>query len=191
LLLAAEQGNTSEVRALLDAGIDRTSMTPSGHPVLIEATGVAAINGHVGTVVLLLDQGGKELQSAALLGAAEGGHPKLVAAMLREGADVSFSLRGGPTPLIMAAQEDHLGIVRALLDAGADVNAQTSESNEEVTALIMAAQNGCTDIVRLLVVAGADVNATAFRGHTALVLAAAKGHAEIVKALLAAGAKRE
>ena len=35
---------------------------------------------------------------------------------------ISFSMKGGKTALIMAAEDGHLEVVKALIEAGADVN---------------------------------------------------------------------
>lgn len=181
LLDAADCGDVSAVRALLDEGAD----------VHNEGTLImAAQNGHDDVVQLLLDRAANPDLSThngvtALSQAAMNGHAKVVEALLAKGARVEARLADGATPLLLAAQNGHLWAVQALLDRGADVHARTSDGG---TPLIQASHKRHNEIVRVLLTCGADVRAAQADGTTALHLAAKAGSSEIVIALLGCGA---
>jgi len=158
LLMAAENGHTEIVKALLDAGAEvNRSHHEGGFPLLI-----ASQDGHAEIVKALIAAGADVNQidpasgAFALLVAAEGGHTETVTALLAAGADVeAVNETNGSFALLMAAQDGYTDVVEALLAAGADVE-RTSKTNGNF-ALLMAAQGGHTETVKALLAAGADI----------------------------------
>ncbi len=194
LLMAAQNGHTESVQALLAAGaeVERVNET-SGTFALLQA----AQAGHIESVQALLAAGAEVERvhetngTFALLMAAKNGHTESVQALLAAGAEVErVHETNGTFALLMAAQNGHTEIVQALLAAGAEVERVHETSG--TFALLMAAQNGHTESVQALLAAGAEVervNETS--GTFALLMAAQAGHTESVQALLAAGAEVE
>jgi hypothetical protein len=92
LLMAAQNGHGTVVRALINAGADVNIMT----------------NESDGTTPLF---------AAAFMGS-----ETIVRVLIQAGADVNMARDNGTTPLYIAAQNGHEVVVRALINAGADVN---------------------------------------------------------------------
>lgn len=95
---------------------------------------------------------------------------KLVAAVLRRGADVNHENAFGKTPLFYAIERDDLKLVKLLLEHGADINhAYKSGNNAEDgctyqvrpgrTPWMHAAQHASVNMLKLLLQAGALANA--------------------------------
>lgn len=124
--------------------------------------------------------------TSALFRAAAGGELSDVEAIVNAGADVDGSINGGPTALMVAAQDGHINIVRFLLRNGADVNAMSKGGG--ATPLIVACTMGHIEIVKMLIEKGANVNLQKEGRRSALVQAAIGGHVEIVNILLEEGA---
>ena len=110
--------------------------------------------------------------------AAREGHLEVVRLLLQAGADKDASNGDGLTALHFAARPGHSEVVRLLLEAGADKDAATTHG-VTVTALHIAAQEGHLEVVRLLLEAGADKDTADTNGWTALHFAAEDGHLEV------------
>lgn len=80
---------------------------------------------------------------------------RIVAALIRAGADVNRPGRTGWTPLHMTAVRGQVEKARLLIEAGADVDRRKAIDAEE-TPLMEAAYNGRAGMVRLLLDHGAD-----------------------------------
>ena len=168
----------------------------AGRPLSRESRALlqVAASGHAEAMRALLSAEGVNIEVnaadssgfTALMLAADGGWPPIVAALLAvEGIDVNLANAEGDTALLLAAQEGQTAIVSALLAVeGIEVNAADSESG--ATALILAAQEGHASVVAALLAsdAGVNVNAAEHRGWTSLNRAAQGGHVGIVSALL-------
>src|ERR1017187_10930068 len=102
LCMAAGEGHTETVRALLDPGADVHARTDA--PLW-----VAAMRGHADTMRVLLDAGAD--QDIALVVAAENGLVELVSELLGKGVSV-HAYRG--LPLMMAEHNGHTETVRVL-----------------------------------------------------------------------------
>jgi ankyrin repeat protein len=121
--------------------------------------------------------------------AALGGHPAIVARMLRMGLGVNDRVRSdGMTALAMAAVRGHTDLIRLLLALHADLRIPDFGGN---TPLLHAYLRGRTEAMRLLIASGADVNAASRPGWTPLMAAAWEGYADIVELLLKHGARTQ
>ena len=175
---------------------------------------LAASNGHVAMVQLLLERGASinlpneprenALKTASmielLLGYgtdinAPGGstfrvpsledHIAITKLLLDHGADPNVISVSGMIPLHWASLKGHIAMTNLLVNHGANVNA-TDVSG--MTSLHWASWKGHITITNLLLSYGADVNATGVSGMTPLHWASTEGRSEIVKLLLDQGA---
>jgi len=101
------------------------------------------------------------------------GDPKIVALLLRYGANVGAEDAFGQNALDEAVGHDHKEVVVLLLAHGAKV---THKDGRGRTALHMAAESSYSDIAALLLAHGADVNARDEDGKTPLALALASSN---------------
>ena len=113
------------------------------------------------------------LSPVSLLAAvAYGDFPKAVELLLKHGASVNATNRGGQTPLHFAAGHDRLPAVRILLGANADPNAKDKDGR---TPLHVSVQRGNGGVTRALLEHGADVDSASKSGVTPLKIAEARG----------------
>lgn len=176
---AANNGEISEVCALLDKGIDVNTKNINGATPLMGAS----FHGHSGVVRLLLDRGASVNEKAqggstALMAACQEGHDEIVDMLLDNGAEVNAKTSDGETALHYACHGGNTNTVNSLLDKGADVNVSRDDG---VTPLYMASHLGNIDIVKALLDKGADVNAETEDGTTAGMVAFDQGHREVVQ----------
>ena len=137
------------------------------------------------------EQRGLSRGGTALHKACEDGHVEVVAALIRNGADIN-ARRGyfGEETVLMAAcaarrgthgvQRPDLDTARLILKSGADVNLRTP--------LRRAAYCNHVDVVRLLLEFRAEVDRRDRYGKTPLMAASEEGHDDVVRVLLGAGA---
>ncbi|MCE9507445.1 MAG: ankyrin repeat domain-containing protein [Alphaproteobacteria bacterium] len=155
LWTACYNGKLTKVEQLLAEGAD-TEMRSDGKTPLL----MAASNGHVNTVRLLIDKGAK----------------------------TSARDSEGRTLLITAIRQGERKVTEMLLeqrDFDLDIKAKT---NSDVTALHQAAERGWDNIVLALLEKGADIHAKMDTGKTPLHWAASGGNFSTVKLLLEKGA---
>ncbi|KAL7939062.1 hypothetical protein V8C35DRAFT_276271 [Trichoderma chlorosporum] len=146
------------------------------------ALSLAADNGHLDIVQLLLANGADDKDGEALSSAADNGHLDIVQLLLANGADDKSSMALG-WALRRAAGSGHLDILQLLLANGADYRYMY----EDDETLVEAVQKGFTDIVQLLLVNGAyDKDSEVLR--RALGWAVGHGDLDVVQLLLASGA---
>jgi ankyrin repeat protein len=168
LALAAHNGRSDVVEALLQAGADANKADDNGATPLIQTA-----SGPIAT--MLIERGAdvnavNRFGSTALLLAAEEGHGDVVEALLQAGADVNKADENGYAPLSVAASAP---IATMLIERGADVNAVNRFGS---TALLIAIREGRVDVVEALLQAGAHVNKAADRsGRMPLTVAADEG----------------
>jgi ankyrin repeat protein len=210
LWLAAKEGHTAAVEALLQAGADANKVDDDGDaPLTVAASAPIA--------KMLIERGANanatnKLGQTALFCAACNSRSDVVEALLKtsvdvnkadkdgfaplsvvasapiatllieHGADVNAANRFGETALLTAADEGRTDVVEALLQAGADVNKADDDGDAPLTVAASA------PIAAMLIERGADVNVANRRGVTALLIAAQEGDADVVEALLKAGA---
>jgi ankyrin repeat protein len=115
-----------------------------------------------------------------LIAAIESGNADAVKKFIEEGINVSM-VRGGVTPLMVAAAKGQTEIAKIIIGAGVNIN----EKNEEGwTALHKAAHDQAgTAIIDLLMESGIYIDGKDNRGKTALALAEEKKHNDIVRVI--------
>lgn len=195
LMEAVYEGNTVEVKALIDEGVNVNERDESGRTALM----IAANRGHTYVVQLLLESGAdanaKDNQGmTAIQSAADRGFERIVS-MLRKFSTVAPGERqqGGSSAsassprlsLHRAVDEGDFAALKSLIDAGADLNAR---SNDEWTPLMLATIKGHTAMVEALLKNGADVNARNRKGWTALMFAVSMSDADTIRMLHMGGA---
>lgn len=148
---------------------------------------LAAYNGYIGIVELLLAEGvaveakGND-GSTPLKVAADQGHADVVKLLLENRASVDEASKDGWIALTVAADNGHAEEVRLLLEKDAFFK---NKNLENATALTLATENGHADVVTLLLDKIASGKETSkYVGH-ALSGAAYYGHANVVELILA------
>ena len=161
LLVAAEMGQLSVVRRLIEASND-------GADDLDKAT----FRGHTPLIMAILN-----------------GHLDIIHYLIEARADKEKAFRHDDSPLLLAVDGAPVGgrqeVIRCLLDAGANMESMNSRG---MFPLLMAAHEGQFDTVCQLLEARANVNHTGSDGLTAVLAAVAEGHVDILKRLLKARA---
>jgi ankyrin repeat protein len=206
---AKETGDAAEVRRLLAAGVGVD--TRDGHNMPADQTPLmlAARNGFLEIVRVLLDagasvsavdkrQGEIEGEHRALHYAVMGQNRAVVEAILDAGADVNALTSGGDTALNVAIGRGNLELMQLLVERGAAV-VKSGRKRYQPPLLAVAGADvpfgAKSALVDFLLKAGADPNATDRRGDNALHRLAAghdvddPGRLAALAALLQAGAK--
>ncbi|XP_017764984.1 PREDICTED: protein TANC2 isoform X2 [Eufriesea mexicana] len=169
LTIAAANGSTATVSALLARGASPTAVNAKGLSPLM----LAAREGHWGTAERLL-QGTLSSSTDTILDDA---------ASLLDQRDPA-----GRTALMLAASEGHTNLIELFLDKGSVLE---SRDKEGLTALCWACVRGRLAAVQNLIDHGADVNTNDNTGRTPLDLAAFQGNPKLVQLLLEKGAAVE
>jgi ankyrin repeat protein len=201
---AALYGRTKQAADLIQAGAHVSVR-------LSDALALAAENGHVDIMQLLLDAGAvlrdlpATMNPVKILSGAAGSISVGSADLVRKLIACKINSRAFPEALVCASRAGNMDTVRVLLDAGADVNAGTrynviaSDVRDvsdgkyvytthittlmDETALRIAARLGNVALVRLLLRVGADVHAADHDGTTARTMAYGAGHTDVVAIL--------
>jgi uncharacterized protein len=188
LIEYAEQGNTEQVKRLLQSGANINATNEEGRTAVLAAT----YHNQVETVEILIQAGADinirdhNRNNVFLYAGAEGLRDILKLA-IDAGADVTITNRYGGTALIPAADRGHVEIVRELLTR-TDVDIDHI-NNLNWTALLEAIILGDggenhQQIVQLLLDHGADVHLADGEGVTPLQHAQERGYLEIERILL-------
>jgi ankyrin repeat protein len=198
LVLAAQQGQTGKVRALLARGADANGSNELGHTPLL----AAALHGHLDTSQVLIDAGADvnarlHGNLTALMLAARQGDIRVVDHLLSNNADVNARDKLGDSVLVYAMDAAdsavRLPLVQRLLAAGADINARRPEGDSVLHALVQKrVDNNGMRVLRLLLDRKANVNVRGYLGYTPLMRAAYwSRNPEAAAALVAHGAQVE
>jgi hypothetical protein len=115
LLTAAKQGDTNQVKDLLDRGADVNAKHKGGQTALM----YAVIKGHTDTIKILLDKGAdvnaKDMYGdTALMEATFKGHTDTIKILLDRGADVNAKDEDGYTASMYAKERGYTEIVELL-----------------------------------------------------------------------------
>ncbi len=191
---ACRVGDLDRVNSLIrvegfDVNIEKASH--EARDFNITPLGVAAKNGHLEIVKLLLESGAsfddEYCNFSALSLAAECGHLEIVEELLKAGADVNDEYYYS-SPLACAARCENLEIVKLLLRNGADVNFITDGYPDAwMGALDYGIDSNVLKILKVLIEAGLDVN-NKYHDTPILHREVELGNIEVVKLLIEAGA---
>ena len=157
---AAKTGDTEALVRILDDGAD------ANEPNVIAPLQIAAFNGHVDVVQILIDRGADLEATSTMLGtalhaAAQKGYADAIVVLLDAGADPDSRNKDQFTPLMTASSIGHTRAAAALINGAADVDAigvaRTNGSGGygNVNALHLAKWKGHSEVADLLVEAGA------------------------------------
>ena len=146
LILAAREGQTAVVEALLKYRVRINQRNPMGDSALM----LAVLRGHDDAARALV-KGGATVNHEGwtpLHYAAFEGREAILDTLFAAGADVNAKAPNLATPLMLAARNGHIGVVRRLLTfAETDLNALNDAG---LSADVWAQQNGNTHIAELI-----------------------------------------
>jgi hypothetical protein len=147
LMMAADTGATTALRALLARGADATMRNADDMSVIM----FAISHNHGEAVTILADAGvdvnGGDNADRLIVYAANNNAPAAVQALVDAGADINYQKRNGVTALSAAAEAGYLDVCRVLVRAGANVKTRDRDGD---TPLSMAMERGFKEIVALL-----------------------------------------
>lgn len=147
--VAAHDGDTERVQALLKQGIQCDVSDQEGHTALM----FAAFNGHSEIVLSLLEAGAEidlrdYMNRTALLYGSTGPFPETVKILLDHGADPNkVDSDEHFSPLMHAAAEGQLEVVKVLMQYGADQSLKDVDGDDAAS---FAAQSGHMQVVEFL-----------------------------------------
>ena len=172
--------------------VNGRSSLPLSSYISLEAVHLAAQEGHLNVVKLLVSKGAnvhietREKGRYAFYSACLQGHFEVVKFLRPFIANIDRKIKSGVTPLNATCGNGHLEIVKFLVEAGADVN---SADNDGVTPMRVACWEGHLEIVRFLKECGADINKSANDESTPLSAASYNGRISVVMFLKESGAE--
>ena len=172
LMVAACNGNTGAVKALIDLKADLKACARNGSTALF----VAAAGGHNETIKALLKDGKEEIVNLTIQ---NGEHPYLLEHC---GYQINLlqSFGSGVTALMISAFKNHVSTVKTLIEFHAKVDSVTEFGH---TAVSLAARQGHLDTVHCLKQMNANLYCQDGTGATPFLSAAMFGHTEMVKFL--------
>lgn len=186
LLAAAQAGDLTQVRRLLDGGAPVDSRDSRQRTALLLATRA----NHVDVARLLIERGADvnaqdDQQDSPFLYAGAEGRLQILRLTLAAGADLASTNRYGGTALIPAAHHGHVETVRELLRTDIAVDHVNRLGWTALLEAVILGDGGPahTDIVRLLVQHGADANKPDAQGVTPLAHAEQRGQRAIAAIL--------
>ena len=192
LVGAAEAGDMTALRRLLDAGVAVDTRDARRRTALLAATHANRID----AARLLIERGADvnakdEMQDSPFLYAGAQGRLEILRMTLAAGADLKSTNRYGGTALIPAAHHGHVETVRELLKTKIDVDHVNRLGWTALLEAIILGDGGAahTEIVRLLVAHGASVQQADAQGVTPLAHAEQRGQRAIAEILRRAGAR--
>jgi ankyrin repeat protein len=178
-------GSATELRQLLDTGLDPNAKTPGGVTLLMMAAP------DVEKVRLLIARGAEVRTRTAsgtdalTIAAAYRGTEEPLRALLAAGVEAQTpkGIKARNSPLVFASMTGDLANVRLLLAAGADP-AKAAGDNTPLTAALTF---GYADVARALIAAGASAHVTESTGINLLHWAAITDRPRVIPLLVEAG----
>ena len=157
---AAKAGDTDTLVQLLDDGAD------VNEPNIMPPLQIAAFNGHVEVLELLIERGAdldatSTMFGTALHAAAKRGYAEAIEVMIEAGGDPNSRNKDQFTPLMVTSVHGHARAASALIEGGADVDAigvgrtRGTGGYGNVNALHLAKKFGHEKVVGALTQAGA------------------------------------
>jgi len=185
LMLAAAEGDLSELQDLVDSGSNVNTLTPEGTAL----TYAVEKNQQISALYLMSvganpNKGFASGDTSLLMTAAQRADNRVVKALLAAGADVNYADSQGQSAIALASYKGHLTTVKTLLKAGADVNV----TPEGKSLLMHIVKNNDLLLAQVVIAAGADVNFSDESGNTALKIAQEKGLSDLEMLLVQSGA---
>lgn len=185
LMLAAAEGDLSELQDLVDSGSNVNTITPEGTALSYAIEKNQQISAlYLMSVGANPNKGFTTGESSLLMMAAQRADNRVVKALLAAGADVNYADTEGQSAIALASYKGHLTTVKTLLKAGADVNV----TPEGESLLMHIVKNNDLLLAQVVIAAGADVNYSDDAGNTALKIAQDKGLSDLEMLLVQSGA---
>ncbi len=193
VITAAENGDVSALRRLLDAGAAVDGRDSRQRTALLVATRANRVD----AARLLIGRGADvnakdDIQDSPFLYAGAEGRLEILRLTLAAGADLKSTNRYGGTALIPAAHHGHVETVRELLKTPIDVDHVNRLGWTALLEAILLGDGGAahTEIVRLLIERGANVDLADAQGLRPLAHAEQRAQKPIVELLRRAAAQR-
>lgn len=192
LLAAIGASSPEPVRLLLEA-----RASPATAAGTVAPLHDAARHGALGAAEALLAFGAPVNATASADGASalhvavHQGHKELIRPLLKAQANPELQMRGGFTPLALAAGAGRLSCCQLLLESGHGRSALDSVTDTGWTPLHLACKAGQLAVARTLLEHGASMNLPSTRGRTPLMVAVEAQQPELVKLLVLSGADLE
>lgn len=190
---AAEHGNISKIKSLLESGIDINIIDNKGRTAVM----IATYANDPETVKVLIDYGADidiqdDMKNNPFLYAGAEGFLEILRMTIDAGANPNLLNRYGGTALIPASEHGYVGVVRELLEnTDIDVNLVNNLGWTAMMEAIVLSEGGKIhqETIKLLIEHGADVNIADSKGVTPLQHSKDRGFEEIEEILLHAGAE--
>lgn len=187
LALACANGNSTIVAKLLEAGADPNIAQRSGETPLMTCANTGAAEGVLALIEAGADVNAKEHtdDQTALMWAIAERHPEVVAALVRNGANVEARSRlsDKPEPYVVEMSLD-----QSIWGSNYPDTTRFQEVEGGFTPLYFAAQQGDIESAGTLLEAGADLDARHPEYGSALNVALASGHEDFALFLIDKGA---
>jgi ankyrin repeat protein len=178
LMRAAKAGNVAEAERLIARGANVNAKVPTRD-----------FQEFIAFISWMRQLPASDIGYTPLMYAAQGGHADVAQLLLRKGANVNDTNRGGETALGIAVFRSNVPVMTLLVTAGARVESRH---------LAVAVPGGTEETVTFLLQHGANPNAAyvpspSYKGPTPalLIVAVRRGDPAIVRLLLEAGANRD
>jgi len=185
-LNAARMGDTKEIVALVERGLDVDTVDPHGNSLLI----LAAREGKAATVKALIERGARldyrnRAGDSALMLAVLRDEREVAGLLIDAGATVNHE---GWAPLHYAAFEGRVELLDRLLAAGADPEALAPNKSSP---LMLAARNGHIEVVRRLLALAVNLDQVNDAGFDAERWALSNANTDIAELIRKERARRQ
>ncbi len=188
LIKAAGEGNTEQVKALIEEGYNVNTEDRNGNTLVHWAAYTDNVD-----LLKFLKEKGADLKTVnhfgeqAIHAAAKANKVQAAAYLKEQGADVNVQDKSRERPIHEAAMKGHVEMIQWLCENGAEVNVKDSERRMPVH---LVAENGNIAAMDVLVKHGADVNISSSDHYNLppAYYAAQEGHLDMLKWLKNNGA---